>query len=453
MLHFFVSIIGIFITIFFVIGTHEAAHFIVARLLNVKVLRFSIGFGKTLWRTIDKKGTEYVIALIPLGGYVKMLDETEETVAKEELHLAYNTQPFYKKCLIVIAGPITNIFCAFILYWLIFMIGFTTVKPLIGTVEPHSIAAMAGLKPNQEIISIDDHPVNAWAGFMLRLLSHAGDNDDATVDVIHAPSSTTQTKHVLDLTHWELNGLTPDPLLSIGITPYMPNVPLIIGKMADDSPATDAHLQLKDKIIAINHETIKDWNQVVTLILKHPDDTLSFTLERNNKIIQLPVKIGHERDLFFKKSGYLGIGPDFTFPKEMLRDIQYGPIAALSAAFRELHDFTYFNLLLIGKLITGKLSLQSLGGPITIFDTAGDALNIGLVSFLGFLAFLSVSIGVINFLPIPGLDGGHLFIQLIEWIIQKPLPEKMLSILYRMGFMLILFVLGIALVNDLLRLY
>lgn len=451
MLHLFVSIIGILITIFFVIGTHETAHFLIARLVGVKVLRFSIGFGKTLCRWHDKKGTEYVIALVPLGGYVKMLDETEDAVPENELHFAYNRQPFYKKFLIVIAGPITNLFCAFILYWIIFMVGFTTIKPMIGAVEPNSIAAVAGLKANQEIVKIDNQPVTAWAGFMLRLLSHAGNKDQATIDTLTTPQQTT-SQHTLDLTDWKMDGLTPDPLSSIGIKPYMPTVPLIIGKIASDSPAAKAKLLIHDKIIAINQQPIKDWNQIITFITEHPDQTLTFNLERNKKNIQIVVTIGKQRDLFFKKSGYLGIGPDFTFPKNMLRNIKYPPLAAIKPAYQELYDFTYFNILLIGKLITGKLSLQSLGGPITIFDTAGDALNIGFVSFLGFLAFLSVSIGVINFLPIPGLDGGHLFIQLTESIIGRPVPEKLLSVLYRLGFMLILFILMIALVNDLLRL-
>ena len=297
------------------------------------------------------------------------------------------------------------------------------------------------------------NPFHPRAGFCaLRLLSHAEIMTGATIDVITTPQRTIQ-KHVLDLTPLGISGLKPDPLLSIGITPSMPNIPLVIGKIADDSPASLAGFQLNDKIIAINNLSIKTWNEIVTFIMEHPDEKLTFTLERNKKIIQLPVVIGHQRDIFFTKTGYLGIGPDFKLPKDMLRTVKYSPLAAIAPAYQELSDFTYFNILLIGKLITGKLSLQSLGGPITIFDTAGDALNIGLVSFLGFLAFLSVSIGVINFLPLPGLDGGHLFIQIIECIIRRPLPEKMMSILYRISFMLILFILMIALVNDLLRLY
>jgi regulator of sigma E protease len=451
MLHFIISILGILITIFFVIGTHEFAHFMVARLLGVKVLRFSIGFGKTLFKWYDKSGTEYVIAAIPLGGYVKMLDQSEGSVEEKDLALAYNTQAFYKKFLIVAAGPAMNIVCALVLYWLIFMIGFTTVKPIIGSIAPASIAAQAGLQPKQEIIKVDNDAVSAWPGFILRLIAHAGSNDHLQLATVN-PNTQAITQYTINLQHWNLDGLAPDPLASLGITPYFPQAPLIIGKIADKSPAVTAGLQLQDKILSIDNQTIKNWDELINTIISHPDETLIFKIERNKKIIEVPVAISYQRNILLEKSGYLGIGPNFIMPQDLLRKIQYGPAQAFSHAWQELYDFTYFNFLLVGKLISGKISLQSLGGPITIFDTAGDALNIGLVSFLGFLAFLSISIGVINVLPIPGLDGGHLFIQFIEFLIRRPLPIQFLSILYRLGFMLILVVLMIAFVNDLLRL-
>lgn len=352
-----ISIIGILLTIFFVIGTHETAHFIVARLLGVKVLRFSIGFGKALYRWHDKSGTEYVLALLPLGGYVKMLDENEEPVPNEQLPFAYNRQPFYKKFLIVLAGPLTNIFCAFILYWLIFMIGFITIKPIIDSITPNSLAAQAGLSANQEIIRIDNQPTTTWMGIMFRLLAHAGDQDHVLITV---KNKQVEQTHAVDLFTWRMNKLTPDPLSSIGIIPGA--------------------------------------------------------------------------------------------PKTAIHKIKYSPIAALTPAWREINDFTYYNLVILSKLITGKLSLQSLGGPITIFESAGDAFYYGLLPFLSFLAFLSISIGIINLLPIPGLDGGHLFIQIIEFIIRRPLPEAILATLYKLGILLLVFVLVQAMINDVLRL-
>lgn len=447
-----VSILGILLTIFFVIGTHESAHFIVARLLGVKVLRFSIGFGKTLFRWHDKKGTEYVFALIPLGGYVKMLDETEEAVPANELPFAYNRQPFYKKFLIVLAGPFANIFCAFILYWLIFMIGFVTIKPIIGTIAPRSIAAEAGIKPNQEIISIDNKHITSWTGVLFRMMAHLGNQDNLTIET-EGIRDNKKYLYTLDLSNWHMNELNPDPLASLGITPYEPNIPLIIGVIASKSPASLSQLSVGDKIIALNKIKVQRWDDVIATIYKQPNKLVNITVDRHGKIINVPVMIGYQRDLFFQQHGWLGIAPSFHWPEELLRKIQYGPAAALLHAWYEINDFTYFNLILFGKMFTGKLSLQSLGGPITIFESAGSALNSGILAFIGFLAFLSISIGIINLLPIPGLDGGHLFIQLIEFIIRRPVPERYLIILFRLGFIFIIFVLLQALVNDILRMY
>jgi len=450
-MQFIISIIGIFITIFFVIGTHEAAHFMMARALGVKVLRFSIGFGKTLLRKFDNSGTEYIIALIPLGGYVQMLDEHEGDVPESELHRAYNRQPYYKKILIVLAGPAMNIFCAFILYWIIFMIGFTSMKAIVGEVIPHSIAAQSGLQAHQEIIAADGKEARGWQGFMLRLITHMGDQDHISVTV-KSPSSTTQTTHQLDLENWKLDALMPDPLTSIGLKPFFPNIPLVVGKLANDSPASKAGILKNDTLVAFNNQPIKDWDMLITKIVDHPDQKIILTLLRAGKQISLPVELSHQRQYLFVKSGYLGLGPDYTPPENLLNHIQYDPLQAMYYAAKQIYEFTYFNFLLIGKLIIGKMSLQSLGGPIAIFDSAGTALNIGLLSFLSFLAFLSISIGVINLLPIPGLDGGHLFLQTIEVIIGRKIPDRILIILFRIGFSILFFVLTIAVINDFLRL-
>ncbi|HLB58355.1 MAG TPA: RIP metalloprotease RseP, partial [Gammaproteobacteria bacterium] len=323
MLTLFLSLLGIVITIFFVVGVHEFGHFIVARAVGIKVLRFSIGFGKALYRWYDKKGTEYVIAAIPLGGYVKMLDETEAPVLEEESHLAYNRQSLYKRIAVIIAGPFFNLLFAFVLYWGLFVAGFISVVPLIGKIIPHSIAAKAGLKSQEEIVRIDNKPTASWTSVSIRLLSLAGNKGEMKIVTKHIKTQAIQT-YTLDLTHFQMDKLQPEPLKSLGIIPYEPD---------------------------------------------------------NAKGI---------------------------WPKNLLRKNQYNPVTALSHALQNTVDFTYLNFLLLGKMLTGKISFQSLGGPITIFETAGAALNAGIVSFSSFLAFLSISIGIINVLPIPGLDGGHL---------------------------------------------
>ena len=452
MMYGLIAIIGMLITIFFVIGTHEAAHFIAARLAHVKVIRFSIGFGKTLFRFKDKQGTEYVFSLIPLGGYVKMLGEDEEGIPKKDLHLAFNRQPLYKKFFIVLAGPFMNILCALILYWLIFMIGFTVEKPIIGAIAPHSIAAAAGLKPKQEIVGIDQQYTPTWSKIIFRILAHAGNQDKLTMQTKTLGDQSTQS-YTLDLTRWHLDSLTPDPLASLGITPYMPYVPLVIGAILKKSPAASSSLQVDDKIVAINKNKISNWKELVNFIMENPNKKIIFTIERQNKTIDLTIPIGHQRDLLFKKYGYLGIAPKLDFAKNLLQNVKYGPMDALSKAWHEVVDLTYFNFMLFGKLLTGKISFQSLGGPISIFESAGEALNYGFLPFISFLAFLSLSLGVINLLPIPMLDGGHLLLQCIEAIIKKPLPDVALAFLYRIGLALILVLLVQAFINDILRLY
>ncbi len=451
MLTLLISIIGILLTIFFVVGTHEAAHFAMARLLNVKVLRFSIGFGRAFYSWHDKSGTEYVLAPIPLGGYVKMLDESEGVVPPELLHLAYNRQPFYKKFLIVLAGPAINLISAFLLYWLIFMIGFTTIKPVIGKVEPDSIAAVSGLASGQEITSVDNDPTISWVGILLRLTAHIGNQDSALVGI--KTTSGAADVRTLDLTNWKMNDLKPDPFSSLGFTPFQPEMPMTIGVIAEKSPAAHSELKLGDHIIALNKTAVKDWEQLTARIMLMPEQTVTLTIKRNNKTIELPVTTGYKRGWLLNKTGYLGVGPYVEWPEDMLRTEQYSPLQAANRAWREMIDFTYFNFVLIGKLFTGKISLHSLGGPITIFESAGHALNSGMLSFLGFLAFISISIGIINILPIPGLDGGHLLVQSIEAIIRRPLPDVVITNLYRCGFLLLLIVLIQAFVNDVLRLY
>lgn len=244
MLNIIISIIGMVITIFLIVGIHEFGHFIVARMMGIKVLRFSIGFGKALWRRYDKKGTEYVLAMIPLGGYVKMLDENEGPVAEVDLPVAFNRQPLYKKIAVVAAGPLTNFIFAFILYWLIFIIGFNTIAPVIGKIAPHSIASQAGLKPNEEIISIEQKPTNDWMNIVLSMMDFYGENRLISLQTkpLHSKK---EENYQLNLENWKMDSLKPDPLDSLGITPYEPEIPNVVTEIMPDSPAASAGMQKK----------------------------------------------------------------------------------------------------------------------------------------------------------------------------------------------------------------
>lgn len=453
MLSTLLGVTGIVLTIFFVVGTHEAGHFFMARWLGVKVLRFSIGFGKKLLSWHDKSGTEYVIALIPLGGYVKMLDETEGDVQVSELAQAYNRQPIYKKSLIIAAGPFINILCAFMLYWLIYVIGFVTIKPIIGHVAPNSIAAQSGIQSNTIITHIDDHQTLAWQNVLLRFLAHIGNNDNMQITTQTLQRTQTKT-HTLNLANWKMDELTPDPLSAIGIKPAEPSMPLIIGTMSAQSPAKAAGLMIGDKIQSVANKPIESWSELIALIQKNPGQTFNLEIKRDRTVLTIPITIATQKHWLTKNTGYLGIGPKpFKLPDDWLQQIQYQPLPAIQHAAQEVHDLVYFNLLILGKMLTGKLSLQSLGGPITIFESAGVSLNQGLIPFLSFLAFLSLSIGVINILPIPGLDGGHLLIQSIEAILRRPIPERYVALLFRLGFIFLFVILIQSLINDVLRIY
>lgn len=450
MLQLFIGLLGILLTIFFIVGIHELGHFIVARWVGVKVLRFSIGFGKALYRWYDKKGTEYVLAAIPLGGYVKMVDENEENVAKEDLPFAFNRQPVYKKFLIAIAGPISNFIFAFFIYWLLLLIGFTSIVPLIGKITPNSIAAQAGMQPQQEILTVNHKNMNSWDDILINLLLHAGNKDK-----IHITTKNMDTQknyqYNLNTTNWRMNELKPDPLSSLGIIPFEPTIAPVVGNLLANSAAKDK-LQVGDKILTINNKPIKDWFDMSNIIESHPDQNITVKFERSGKIFTTEIKTHYQRDLLFHKHGVIGISPKFEFPKKLLKENKPGFLPAIPQAWETTYDFIYLNFLVLGKLITGKISLASLGGPITIFQSAGTALNTGIVPFLGFLAFLSIAIGFLNILPIPGLDGGHILFQVIELIIRRPVPLNVQLLFYRLGFIILILLITQALVNDLLRL-
>lgn len=450
MLQLLIAILSIILTILIVIGFHELGHFWVARLFGVKVLRFSIGFGKILWSKKDRKGTEYVIAAIPLGGYVKLLDEGEGPVAKEDLTKAYNTQLFYKKFAIVAAGPIFNLILAFLIYWALYVIGFNSMIPVIGGTTPNSIAANAGLKAQQEIIAIDETPVTNWVAVIIHLLPHAGNKDQIYLSTKDLNTQKIE-KHTLDIRNWYMNDLKPDPLTTLGIIPFTPLIPPVVGKILPDSPSAQS-LKLNDKILRVHHMPIKDWGDLLEMIDKNPDTTLLFEIQRAGKTLTLPVFIGHERDQNLKKHGFLGISAQFKLPEHLIKKNKYDPMTALSYAWQETKDFCRLNFIIFGKLFTGKISLESLGGPITIYQSAGNALNNGILPFFSFLAFLSISIGLVNVLPIPGLDGGLCLFLIIESLMGRPIPVRVQSLFYRLGLILLFLLVSQSLINDIARL-
>jgi regulator of sigma E protease len=418
----------------------------VARLCGIKVLRFSVGFGKKLFGFTDNLGTEYRVSVVPLGGYVKLLDENEGPVARDELHLAFNRRPVYQRIMVILAGPLLNFAFALVAFWLIFVIGFTSVKPIIGSIIPDSIASTAGLKSQQEIVTIDDHQTPDWSSVLIRIFFRIGSKDSMRITA-KLPKESIGKNYQLDLFNWQVDELQPNPLKSLGIIPYAPHVPAIVGARLDHH-----QLQIGDKILAVNQKTINNWEELVKQIKSHPDQELLFKIQRNHKIIQIKIKVGHKYISLMQKEGFLGIMPQFKWPEKFINHNKYTLWPALTHAFKRMLVFTKLNLILIGKMIVGDFSVRGLAGPLTILTSAGHAFYLGLIAFLGFLGFISATIGLFNLLPIPGLDGAHICYFIIEAIIGRPVSMKVQILAFRLGLLIIFLIMIQAVINDVLRL-
>jgi regulator of sigma E protease len=450
MLTIIISLIGVFLTVCLLIGLHEFGHFIAAKMLHVKVLRFSIGFGKPLFHWRDRSGTEYVVTFFPLGGYVKLLDEIEGPVLPAEKHLAFNRQPFLKRASIICAGPLCNFVFAFLAYWIVFVVGMVTFIPYIEDVNPESIADRAGLVRGQEIVSIDHKRTHDWIDVTIAVFSRIGDQDMMTMTTRDQEKHIIET-HTLVLKDWKLDDLVPDPIYSLGIIPLQPKAPAIIDKFLENSLAQSV-LKIHDQVLEINHHSVNDWMSMVETIEQYPNQVVLMTIKRSDKVLQKKVKVGDKRNWFGKKKGFLGVESLWQAPDQLVNQNKYSPLKALVRAYHEVVQFFTLNFLIIWKLIVGDISIQSIAGPLSILASAGMALNLGFIIFLDFLGFISASLAAINILPLPGLDGGYFVYALIELITKRPIPLRVQLLLYRLGMIVIVLILFQGLMNDLLRL-
>lgn len=440
-----------FLALIVLVLVHEFGHFIVARWCGVKVLRFSFGFGKVLMRWHDKKGTEYAWSLFPLGGYVKMLDETEAPVAANERHLAFNLQPVWRRIAIVLAGPLFNFIFAFFSLWFMWMIGIKTLAPIIDSVKSGSIAATAGIKGNQEIIAFEDKPIKSWRDFQYAFMPFLGTDKAVTVTLKSLHHQTIQTVS-LPLKHWQLDTKHPDILASLGLVPFIPKIPPIIGEIVDHSPAKDAGLASGDVIVFADKRKIDDWLLLVDYIKQRPNQSITLTIQRGTAIKILPVKLGAV-DVHHQQQGVLGIRSQaLKWPADWLRLQRQAPLQAATSAFVQTASLIHSTFTLIGRLVIGTLPLQSLSGPVGIAQGAGESGRSGVAYYLSFLALVSVSLGVLNLLPIPMLDGGHLFFYFIEIVRRRPLSDGFKSWSMYAGLMILVMVMVVALANDISRL-
>jgi regulator of sigma E protease len=439
-------------TLAILVTVHEFGHFWVARRCGVKVLRFSIGFGTPLYRWRDKLDTEYVIALIPLGGYVKMLDEREGEITAGMEGFAFNRKPVLQRIAVVAAGPAANLLLAVLAYWFVFLSGESGIAPVIGSVAPGSVAETAGLEPGQEIVAIDGRETPTWQAVNFRLLDRIGDTGVMAISVRYPNSDVVyQSEGFLDA--WMSESEEPNLIGGLGLEMFRPPVPVLLNEVVPDSPAANAGLQSGDVIVRADGQPMLAWMDWVNYVRERPGVEIAIQYERDGSLqdgwITPARKLADDGEAY----GQVGVSVSIPeWPPEMLREFSYGPIAALGAATQRTGELVGFTLNSIKKMIMGLISPKNLSGPITIAKVASASAQSGLEAYVAFLALLSVSLGVLNLLPIPVLDGGHLVYYIIELLVGKPVPLKAQVLGYQVGLFIIVGVMMLAMYNDIARL-
>ena len=440
------------LTLAILIAVHEFGHFWVARRCGVRVLQFSIGFGPALLRWRDSLGTQYSIAAIPLGGFVKMLDEREGEVPAAELGAAFNRKPVLQRIAVVSAGPLANFILAIAVYWGLFMAGETGYAPVIGEVEAGSPADLAGLEVGQEIIAVDGVETPTWQALSFRLLDRIGDTGSIAFTAKN-PGSGAVYESSAQVDRWLADAEQPDLFGGLGITLYTPQVPPVVGQVVDGGAADLAGMQPGDRVITADGLPMPLWMDWVDYVRARPGKPIEVEYERGGELRRVSIVPEAEVDDSGKSVGRVGLGVELPeMPKELLRRFDRGPVEALGAAVQRTGELSVFTLNSIKKMIIGLISPKNLSGPITIAKVASASAKSGPEAYLSFLALLSVSLGVLNLLPIPVLDGGHLLFYFAELLAGRPVPEKIQALGYQLGLFLVLGIMFLALYNDFSRL-
>lgn len=447
-----IMILAAIAAIFSVVLIHELGHFIVARLCGVKVIKFSIGFGKVVCSYTSKKtGTQYALSLIPLGGYVKMYGEQpDQPITHDELQMqAYSNKPVWQRMAIALAGPAANIVLAIVLFFIVHLLGVTYIKPIVGGVVPNSVAAKSGIVQGEQIIKINQHEVYGWQQVMTQLLGHIGEAQPVSV--------TTQKngmvqQHQLDLSQWALKERGADIIQSLGFKYQFLTIPPIVERVEAKSSAAVAGIKVGDLILKMDNQSIQDWSQLLHYVRERPGKTVPITVRRKGADIRLMLPIATEISNG-KAYGHMGVQVKWPrVPDQFLHTVQYGFIGSIKESVSYTWNLLVLNLKIIGKMFTGSVSVNTLGGPISVFKTAGQASEAGLSVYLSFIGFVSVALGFINLLPIPMLDGGHVLFQLIEVVTGKPVSLRYQILGLKIGVIVIAWLMVQATVNDVLRL-
>ncbi len=432
------------------VAFHEFGHFYACRLLGVKVLRFSIGIGKSVWRyRKSPEGTEFSIGLLPLGGYVKMVDEREGEVSPEDLPYAFNRQRLSVRAAIVFAGPFANFVLAILLYWAVFMIGETGMRPVLGPVAPASLAGQAGFQEGEEIVAVGDVDTSTWDLAMGELIEQAIDHENLSIEV-----KTDRDAHIRRILSIPRELAEQPELLHdrLGLLPPQPPLPPVVDRVEPNSAAEQAGLAAGDRLLVADGQPVKDWQQWVDTVRTHPGEEISVRLERAGA--ELAMKITPAEVASAK--GKIGrIGAVVRIPQD-LRDsmkVEYrlGPVSALVAATAKTWQYSALTLKMIGRMLVGEASVDNLSGPISIAQYAGQSASMGLVQFLKFLALVSISLAVLNLLPIPVLDGGHLMFYLLEAGRGKPIPEGIQAGIQNVGIVILFSLMIFSFYLDIVR--
>lgn len=430
---------------------HEYGHFWVARRAGVQVLRFSVGFGKPLFSYKDKYGTEFSLAPIPLGGYVKMLDSREAPVPDHLKHQEFNSKSPWVRIAIAAAGPIANFLFAILAYWALAWSGTTSLIPVIGQVTADSPASNAGFFPGDEILAINGDETPSWQDVNWHMLSFIGET--RSVPVLVKGEEGVQRELSVTIKDWLGDTDAPDPLSGLGITPRLPDIPLKVAEVLDDSPAQAAGMQAGDQVLSVNGNDVSDWGTWVARIRESAGKAISLTVLRNDQEVSLqatPKAVTLDSGEVVGQIGVMAQSPEY--PAEWLRESQPGMILSFKIGIEKTGQLIWFTLDSLGKMITGDVSVKNLSGPITIAKVAGASASGGLEAFVSFLALLSVSLGVLNLLPVPMLDGGHIVFYMAELIRGKPLPESVQIAAVKIGMALLLMLMIVAFYNDISRL-
>ncbi len=446
------TIIAFIVALGLLIVVHEYGHYLVARLCNVKVLRFSVGFGRPLvTKRIGPDQTEWAIAAIPFGGYVKMLDEREGEVEPREAHRAFNRQSVWRRFAIVVAGPLANFLFAIAAYAGLFMYGLPEARPVLGTPPEGSVAAVAGLRAGDTVRAVEGEPITTWQELRWRVLQSALQRQPVKLELEnergHVSSAT------LDLRAFPADDVEADALDRVGLRLYRPPLDPVIGQVVRGGAAERAGLAPGDRVVQAEGKPLATWDALVAAVQAHPEQPLRLTIERegvrqNVEVVPAAVNAGE------KRIGRIGAAPQVppSHAEKMTIRVQHGVAESVWKGALKTADIAVFSLKMLGKMLLGEVSWKHLSGPVTIADFAGQSAQMGWISYLTFLALISISLGVLNLLPIPLLDGGHLMYYAIEIVKGRPVSERAMELGQRVGLALLLVMMAFAFYNDLNRL-